>query len=193
MKSQLKWILFCTGACMIAGAVSAQEYGHSSTPGTTTSSEQRSHMQSTGTTDQYFHAKDLVGEEAKDGQGNRLGKIEDIIFNPQKNETFAAIGVSGGRWALVPWQALTVSSTGTRGKEQVTLNTTKDALQSGPTITKNEWQSLNDPSFTQKVYSHYNVQAPAAMGGTSEGTSSSTSSGSAAGSANPTERTPQKY
>ena len=78
-----------------------------------------------------------------------MGSIKDIVFNPQTGETFAALDVGNSRYALVPWQALTVTPKGTKGKGQVTLNATKDSLQSGPTIPQDQWDELNNRTFVQ--------------------------------------------
>jgi hypothetical protein len=50
-------------------------------------------------------------------------------------------------------------------KADVTLNTTKEELESGPTIQNEEWDKLDARSFTQSIYSHYKLQAPASVGG----------------------------
>jgi PRC-barrel domain len=126
---------------------------------------------------QFYHAKQIIGATANNTAGQKLGRIHDVVFNPQNGEMFAAVAVGDHRFALVPWQALSVTTTlGNHGwwwnsgrEEKVTINTSKESLQSAPSISGKESQRLNDPSFTEKIYSYYNVQAPArAMGGTSE-------------------------
>lgn len=184
MKTPLKWMLCCTSLCLAASALAQTDSGQSSSSSSqpsSSSSQSSSTMQQTSQGQQFYHAKDLIGTEAKGANGERLGKIEDVAFNPQNGQTFAAIGVGSGRYALVPWQALTINEV-SQGKYQASLNTTKDQLQSAPTVTKNDWQKLNDPSFAQSVYSHFNLQPPAAMGGTSGGSMGGSSGTSGAGS-----------
>lgn len=165
MKLLAKSISCCTSLCLLAGTALAQtsQDQPSSSSSSSSSSSQQPGMSQSGQSQQFYHAKDLIGKSAKDTQGQKVGSIHDLIFNPQNGETFAAIGVGSGRYALVPWQAMSV--TGTSGKEEVTLNTSKDKLQSAPTVKSDEWQNLNNPSFTQSIYSHYNLQPPSAMGG----------------------------
>ncbi len=166
MKSIFKPVL-CWGVCLVTGTTLAQapDYSGTSRSSDTTGATTRE----TGQSQKFCRVRDLDGARVNDAQGNKIGDVKDILINPQQGETFAAIDVSGGRYAVVPIQALTVSKPGGMVRHaQVTLNATKEELQSGPTLAKNEWQNLDDPSFTQKVYSHYKLQPPSgAMGGTS--------------------------
>lgn len=162
MNTRSKWIIGCTSLCLLAGTTFAQyDYGAPMPSKSESSASQQSkHSQD------FYVSKDLVGAKVKDAQGEKLGEIDEVLINPQKGETFAAIGVERGRQALVPLQAMNIE----RGKgmlrnAEVTLNATKETLQSGPTVAKSEWQSLDNPSFTQSIYSHYKLEAPSAVGG----------------------------
>ncbi len=159
----------CTGVCLLVGGGWAQVNQQKPNSGIGITRQQSGAVQPSARTQQLYHAKDLIGREVRDAQANRLGAIDDILFNPQNGETFAAIGAGSGRYALVPWRSLNVTSTGTQTNGYVTLNTTQEALRAGPTLTSDHWPDLNDPSFISKVYGHYNLQAPSSMGGTSDG------------------------
>lgn len=124
----------------------------------------------------FCDAKSLIGTEIMNDQKQELGDLKDVVFNPQIGETFVAISVSHDRCALVPWQALQISKTAA-GKEEVTLNTSKQALDSGPTVKGNDWQELNQRSFAQSIYQHYNLQPPSSMGGVSHSALGSHSTG----------------
>lgn len=197
MKAQLKSIIYGTGLAILAGSAFAQtssDSSRSSTAGTSypSTSGSSSELSAQGSQQQFFQAKNFLNEKVRNTQDDNLGTIKDIVFNPHTGETFAAIDVGNNRYALVPWQALTVTAKGSRGKEQVALNTTKQALQSSPTVPQDQWQELNNRSFVQSIYSHYNVQAPTGMGGTSGtgtgGTSSGTSGSSGSSSSSPQPR-----
>ena len=124
----------------------------------------------------FCDSKSLLGQEVTTSQGQEIGTIKDIVFNPQNGEVFAVIGIGSGQNALVPAQTLNVS--GSRGNMQVTANTTKENLQSGPTVQNNQWlQALNTPGFTRRIYSHFNTQS-SGMGGSSSSSLSGGSSGS---------------
>ncbi len=196
MKKQFKTLVCTTSLTMLAAAALAQSAAAPSTSSSpssdssayqssggsqTSSSQQSEGMQGQ---QQFFQAKNFIGEKVHNSQDQSLGTIKDIVFNPQNGETFAAIEASHNRYALVPWQALTIKAKGSRGKELVVLNATKEQLQAGPTVPEDQWQMLNNQTFVQSIYSHYNVQPPTGLGGsagtgtsgTSTGTSGDTSS-----------------
>lgn len=192
MKAIIESIVCGTTLALLAGTAMAQSSsGPSGTSGangyqSTTSRKSSLSQESTQDQKQFFQAKNFIGEKVKNAQDQSLGSIKDIVFNPQNGETFAALDVGNSRYALIPWQALTVTTKGNNGKEQVSLNTTKQNLQTGPTIPQDQWEELNNRTFVQSIYSHYNVQPPTGMGGalgtgtsgSSTGTSSDTSGAS---------------
>lgn len=77
----------------------------------------------------------LIGAEVKSNNGENLGRLEDVVIDPQTGKpTFAVIGKRGilrlGEKRLpVPWQALTIDS-----QKRVTLNMDKAKMDSAPTI-----------------------------------------------------------
>jgi sporulation protein YlmC with PRC-barrel domain len=115
----------------------------------------------------FCDAKHLLGQEVNDEQGQEIGHIKDIVFNPQNGEVFAAVGIGNGRTTLVPAQALKIR--GSQNNLQVSVNTTKQTLQSAPAFSSNQWlQTLNrNPNLTQRLYSHFNVTSQSSMGGSS--------------------------
>jgi len=182
MKARLTWILCCS-ACVLGatsfaedsdGAPRAQAGQYDTNQlGATTEADQTKSKE-------FCRSKDLVGATVKDSQGQKLGEIDELLISPRTGESIATIGVGGGRYALVPVRALNVGAPhGALRNAEVTLNSTKDALQAGPTVSKNEWHNLDNPSFTRRIYGHYHVQAPPPMGGAgSYGGSSSGAGGS---------------
>src|ERR1043166_142098 len=142
MKEYLKWISCAASLALFAGTTLAQT--SSDTPGTS----KRSSSQQTGSTvsssqqggqAQFYQAKNLIGAKVKNAQDQSLGSIKDIVFNPQNGEIFVALDAGKDRYAMVPWLALTITPTGARGKEQVSLKTPKEALQSAPTAAQDHW------------------------------------------------------
>lgn len=187
MKARLRPVLGCA-LCVLSGTCVAQifDYGAPMPRTTETNRADAGHSQ------KFSRSKDLVGASVKDAQGNKLGSIDEILMNTRQGETFASIEVSGGRYALVPIQALSITRpAGMIRDAEVALNTTKVALQSGPTVAKNEWQNLDNPSFTQRIYSHYSLQPPtAAMGGSAGQSLGGAATG--AGSSQTTNSAPQQ-
>jgi hypothetical protein len=178
MKKQLKTVICATSLALMVGTAFAQTASDSSTRSRSSGAYQSSSTQGVQSQQQFFDAKNFIGEKVKNAQDQSLGTLKDIVFNPQNGQFFGAIDIGGSRYALVPWQALNVTSTG-KNKYDISLNSTKDALQSGPTVMRDQWDELNNPTFVQSIYSHYNVQPPTGVGGSlGTGTSGSTSDSS---------------
>jgi hypothetical protein len=196
MKPQLKSIIYGTSLAILAGSALAQTSSDSSRSsgvgsGYSSSSSSASDQSVQGSQQQFFQAKNFLNEKVRNAQDDNLGTIKDIVFNPHTGETFAALDVGNNRYALIPWQALTVTAKGSHGKEQVALNTTKQALQTSPTVPQDQWQELNNRTFVQSIYSHYNVQPPTGMGGTSGTGTGGTSTGAAGSSGSSTPPQPR--
>src|SRR5712671_249491 len=108
-----------------------------------------------------LHASKLIGAEVKSNNGEKLGKLEDIVIDPQTGRaTFAVIGKGGilklGEKRLpVPWQALRVDS-----QKQLTLNMDKDRLGTAPTF-QSSASDLDNPDFVMVVYKFYEIPAGA--------------------------------
>lgn len=162
-----KWIVCCTAA-ILSGTTLAQ-VDHAVPPSV-------SHIAPTnhavitpepGQSQQFCHAKELIGADVKDTLGHKLGSIHDILVNPKNGEAFVAVAIGGEAYAMVPSQALKVTTgTGSAGHEtDVTLNATRESLLSGPMIRQNQWEHLDNPGFTDSVYIHYHLPAPSVVGG----------------------------
>ena len=125
-----------------------------------------------------LHASKLIGAEVKSNNGEKLGKLEDIVIDAQTGRaTFAVIGKGGvlklGEKRLpVPWQALRIDS-----EKQVTLlNADKDKLASAPTMQSDTFSDLDNQDFVVVVYKFYEIPVPAAGAGETPGGSQSNSS-----------------
>lgn len=132
---------------------------------------------------EFFRSSTIVGKTAQDSKGQKLGSVKDIVFN-QQGEIFAFVDIGNGKWAAVPWQVVNPNSA--KGKDNVVLNTTQQQLKSAPSVSKDQWGSLNNPAFAQGVYSYYQVQPPTAVGGASSPGSRSSSSSQGQGSTSST-------
>ncbi|MGH7971876.1 MAG: PRC-barrel domain-containing protein [Limisphaerales bacterium] len=173
MKTRFTIMACCASVALLAGTALGQNtYGQTTTSGSASGNE---NLENSGTANgsatlgtqsqEIFNAKKFMGTEVKDAQGQNLGEIRDVVFNPSSGEVFAAFNVSNNRYALVPWQALSITPSGSHGKYQITLNSTQQELQSGPTVPRNQLQQLGNQTFTQQIYAHYNLQPPSPMGG----------------------------
>lgn len=74
------------------------------------------------------------------------------------------------------------SASGSMGQPTFTLNVDKSKLQQGPSFDRSRWPDMSQ-SWSQRIYSHYGVQAESGVGGTGSGSfKSSTGSQSDQGS-----------
>lgn len=178
MKTTLPLIAFCATAALLSSHAWAQTQ---STNTNSLSGQQNTSLQQ-ASAQEFFRATQVVGKNTQDSKGNKVGEIQDIAFN-QQGQMFAFVDVGGGKWAVVPWQALKPETA--KGKGNVTLNATEQQLKAGPAVTKDQWGSLNNPQFVQGCYAYYHVQAPAATGGASSPGGTSQSQGQSAGTNTP--------
>src|SRR5882724_9241555 len=153
MKKQSKIVICTASLVLLIGTAFAQSASDRSTASGSSGAYQSSGTQHSQSQQQFFQAKNFIGEKVKNAQDQSLGALKDIVFNPQNGQFFAAIDIGSGRYALVPWQALNVTTTG-KNKQDITLNSTKESLQSGPTVMHDQWDELNNPTFVQSIYSH---------------------------------------
>lgn len=153
---KLKWAIACAGL-LVAGSTFGQR-GYGGYDGPPVPMNQHSKAQDTAS---FFHARDIVGVTVNDSSGEKVGKIHDVLVSPRTGETFAAISIGDDRWALVPAEKLNISPAyGWFEKTRVSINATKDEVQSGPSVKATEWQKLDEPAFTRDIYQHYHLRLP---------------------------------
>ena len=103
----------------------------------------------------------------KSDTGQDLGKLEEILVDPQTGQIgFAVLGRGGflgfGETLVpVPWQSVVSASA-----NELTLNVNAQKLQSAPKLEKN-YSNLNSPEFMAKVDQFYGV-TPTAAGAAGE-------------------------
>src|SRR6267154_1479706 len=108
-----------------------------------------------------LHLSKLIGAQVKSNNGENLGKLEDVVIDPQTGRaTFAIVGKGGilrlGEKRMpVPWQAITIDS-----QKRLTLNVDKEKLQSAPTTAQTDDTDLDNPDFVVLVYKFYEITPP---------------------------------
>ena len=181
MKTLAKWIAGIAGLALMTGTLLAQN----DTSSQTTAPNEPSSSQPSGTRQlgsqaaqpanpqsssrelnptmkklgHFFDVKRLIGENVSSQQGESLGHIKDVAVNSRSGEVFALIGIGNGRDAVVPVEAMHIRKGG--NGPQVTLNATRQDLQSAPVVQSKDWlDQLNSPGFTQRIYSRYGLAQP---------------------------------
>src|SRR4051812_45778425 len=75
-----------------------------------------------------FQASKVIGKKVKSAQGDEIGKISDLVINPQTSETFAMVDLGRRRgMAPIPWQLINM---GAPDQKDVMVNKPKDVLSS---------------------------------------------------------------
>src|SRR5262245_20685266 len=117
-------------------------------------------MATTTTTIAALSAKTLVGARVINRRNENLGKIEDLVIEPEDGRVTFAILSFGGFLGMgeklfaVPLQAM---KTSTEDRTFV-LDADKERLKNAPSFDKDRWPDLHDRAFGSTVYSYYGSQ-----------------------------------
>ena len=104
-------------------------------------------------------ATKLVGTAVKNLQDEKLGKVENLLLDLGSGRVVAVVVSSGGFLGLgdelsaVPPMALRFNA----GRDELHLDTSKEALSAAPHFKANEWPDFAEPSYTDRVYRSYRV------------------------------------
>jgi sporulation protein YlmC with PRC-barrel domain len=144
-----------------------------------TSSQNRTSQ--TGSNATEVRGSKIVGATLKSSDGSDLGEVRDLAVDPRSGKIdFAIIGVEagGGAEALapVPWKAINLKS-----ERDFSATINKQKLQSGPTITEQQWSQLVQPDYVLHIYRFYGIPNEAMGGGQGEEYGGAQSGGSQSG------------
>lgn len=113
----------------------------------------------------FFRASKLQNQVIVDANGQPLGKLGDLAFDPRGGRlNFAAIriddstGAGKGRVIAMPWESLRASRIDTKDRFQ-TLTPT-ERLNGAPVFTTGDvgWKQMSDPIWVDNLYGYYNVR-----------------------------------
>ena len=105
-------------------------------------------------------ASTLIGDRVVNRKGEDLGKIEDLMIDPEQGRVGYAVLSFGGflgmgdKFFAVPMQALKLS----REDKSFVLDVDKERLKNAPGFDKDNWPDISDRTFGKSVYSYYNTQ-----------------------------------
>ena len=91
-------------------------------------------------------ASTFIGSSVMNAEGEKLGKIEDLVIDPATGRiTYAALSYGsilglGGKLFAVSWEALKLQPEG----KTFVLNVSKEALESAPGFDKSNWPKQPD-------------------------------------------------
>ena len=104
-------------------------------------------------------ATTLIGDPVVNRNGESLGKIEDLMIEPERSRVSYAVLSFGGFLGMgnklfaVPLQAMRLS----REEKRFVLDVDKERLKNAPGFDKDQWPDFADPAYNTKLYSYYGI------------------------------------
>ena len=113
----------------------------------------------TNKTRNTLSATTLIGDPVVNRKGENVGKIEDLMIEPERSRVSYAVLSFGGFLGMgnklfaVPLQAMRLS----REEKRFVLDVDKERLKNAPGFDKDQWPDFADPAYGQKLFSYYGV------------------------------------
>ena len=104
-------------------------------------------------------AGSLIGDRVRNGSGEHLGTIEQIMVDLATGRVAYAVLSFGGFMGLgdklfaVPWQSLQLDE----GEQEFVLNVDKQTLENAPGFDKSDWPDMADTTFGSGIQSYYGL------------------------------------
>ncbi len=111
-----------------------------------------------------WRASETIGLKVEDAQGNKLGKIEDLVFNPKTGHVRYAVLSFGGvvgigeKYFAVPWNHFrTHERAGLAGSERLVLvlDVNQATLKNAPGFDSKNWPDFGDAAYGNSVDEFY--------------------------------------
>ena len=162
MKRNLYLLLgACAGSILLGLSAVAQETpavtpaadGSNPTPSRMTHSMHRGNLKDTA------KASDVLGMTVKNNQGEKLGKVENMLVDLSSGRIVAVVVSSGGFLGMGD-ELSAVPPTSFRFNEErdgLRLDVSKETLSSAPHFKAGEWPQFNQPGYVGQVYGAYHV------------------------------------
>ena len=107
-----------------------------------------------------IRAKKVIGTNVKDGAGEKLGQVEDIVLDKQSNQImFAIIGFGGvlgmgEKFHPVPWSTLDYD----KDQNSYVVNLSKDQLKAAPADSIDELTKDDGLAYRDRTYAYYKAK-----------------------------------
>ncbi len=117
-------------------------------------------MATTTTAVTALSAKALIGARVVNLKNENLGKIEDLVIEPEDGRVTFGILSFGGFLGMgeklfaVPLQMMRTSTE----DRTFVLDVDKEKLKNAPSFDNDRWPDLHDRAFGSRVYSYYGYQ-----------------------------------
>lgn len=113
----------------------------------------------TNKTRNTLSATTLIGDPVVNRNGESLGKIEDLMIEPERSRVSYAVLSFGGFLGMgnklfaVPLQAMRLS----REEKRFVLDVDKERLKNAPGFDKETWPDFADPAYNTKLHTYYGI------------------------------------
>ena len=97
---------------------------------------------------------DLCGKEVRTAQTDDVGKLNDVVIDPDSGRILYGILSYRDKLFAIPWNVLTLNS----NAEQLVLNADEEQLSDGFSFDKDSWPNLVDQGWATGLYTHYKVK-----------------------------------
>jgi sporulation protein YlmC with PRC-barrel domain len=103
----------------------------------------------------------FIGREVTTRNGEDLGEIDNFALNLHKGKVALVLldvddDIAQGL-VPVPFESFEFDKA-TSENQPIALNIDKAQLRSAPTFNENQWSSLNDPQYIQRLHTHYHIR-----------------------------------
>jgi sporulation protein YlmC with PRC-barrel domain len=128
----------------------------------------------------------IIGADVENAQGEDLGKIEDLVLDPQDGRVAYAVLSFGGflglgeKYFAVPWNALQAK---VGEDDTLILNVDKEKLSNAPGFDRNNWPDMTNRQWGEEIHAYYGVQPYWIAATRPEGSRPMTSTGARTGPA----------
>jgi sporulation protein YlmC with PRC-barrel domain len=97
---------------------------------------------------------DLCGKEVRTVQTDDVGKLDDMVVDPDSGRVLYGILSYRGRLFAVPWNVLTLNT----NAEQLVLHAEEKQLSDRFSFSKDNWPNLVDQDWATALHAHYNIE-----------------------------------
>lgn len=104
-----------------------------------------------------IRASKVIGTSVYNGEGDKIGKVEDVVLDKQSNNImFAVVGFGGflginEKFHPLPWSTLDYQ----KGKDGYVVNLSKDQLKAAPADAIDELTRSDGEGLRDQVYDYY--------------------------------------
>ena len=108
-------------------------------------------------------ATTLLNQRVRNSAGENLGKLEDIVTDPDTGTirygvfSFGGVLGMGDKLFAIPWSALTMSPS----HDYLLLNVDRRRLETAPGFDRSHWPDMADPAWQQHIQGYYIDTVPA--------------------------------